>query len=164
MMKKSLLLCVVLCLGVSVAFAGPFRNRRSNSSTASVPNSTPVPAEDQKDFDLKKAEQIEKELLVAINVERERYGLRALVMDHRLQQMARRHCAWMGNHGMIHSGYACAENIAMGQPSTAAVVQAWMNSSGHRANILNRWHLRTGVACYVSNGTLYWCQQFLAGN
>jgi len=52
-------------------------------------------------------------------------------------------------------------DIAMGQRSSGEVVQSWMNSSGHRANILNRGHRRIGVAAYTtSGGTTYWCQQF----
>jgi uncharacterized protein YkwD len=54
-----------------------------------------------------------------------------------------------------------AENIAMGQPHSSDVVRSWMNSSGHRANILNGGHLRIGVAAYrTDNGTIFWCQQF----
>ena len=50
----------------------------------------------------------------------------------------------------------------MGQNSSAEVINAWMNSSGHRANILNPSYTRIGVAAYVTpGGTIYWCQQFL---
>ena len=51
------------------------------------------------------------------------------------------------------------ENIAYGQRTPQAVVNAWMNSSGHRANILNPSYTQIGVG-YVSNGH-YWTQMFI---
>ena len=54
-----------------------------------------------------------------------------------------------------------AENIAMGQTSASEAVSSWMNSSGHRSNMLDGGHTRIGVGvAYSSNGTAYWCQQF----
>lgn len=52
------------------------------------------------------------------------------------------------------------ENIAMGQPTPEAVVDAWMNSEGHRANILNEKFTMIGVGCYKSGGAYYWVQIF----
>lgn len=52
------------------------------------------------------------------------------------------------------------ENIAYGQPSPEAVVNAWMNSEGHRANILNANYTKIGVGCHSNGGTLYWAQFF----
>lgn len=51
------------------------------------------------------------------------------------------------------------ENIAYGQRTPQAVVDAWMNSSGHRANILNASFTQIGVG-YVADGH-YWTQMFL---
>ncbi len=51
------------------------------------------------------------------------------------------------------------ENIAYGQRTPQAVVNAWMNSSGHRANILNASYTQIGVG-YVANGH-YWTQMFI---
>lgn len=51
------------------------------------------------------------------------------------------------------------ENIAYGQRTPQAVVNAWMNSSGHRANILNRSYTQIGVG-YVADGR-YWTQMFI---
>ncbi|WP_241426657.1 SafA/ExsA family spore coat assembly protein [Dysosmobacter acutus] len=51
------------------------------------------------------------------------------------------------------------ENIAYGQSTPQAVVNAWMNSSGHRANILNPSYTQIGVG-YVANGH-YWTQLFI---
>ncbi len=52
-----------------------------------------------------------------------------------------------------------AENIAKGQPTPRQVVDAWMNSSDHRANILNASYTQIGVG-YVANGN-YWTQMFI---
>lgn len=51
------------------------------------------------------------------------------------------------------------ENIAMGQSTPQAVVNAWMNSKGHRANILNASFTQIGMG-YVADGH-YWTQQFI---
>ena len=53
------------------------------------------------------------------------------------------------------------ENIAWGQKSPEAVMNAWMNSSGHRANILNKNFTTIGVGYYqTANGTNHWAQLF----
>ena len=52
------------------------------------------------------------------------------------------------------------ENIASGQKSASEVVNAWMNSPGHRANILNSGYSRIGSASVNIDGTLYWVQLF----
>ncbi|BCN30128.1 CAP domain-containing protein [Anaeromicropila herbilytica] len=52
------------------------------------------------------------------------------------------------------------ENIAYGQPTPQAVVTAWMNSPGHRANIMNGSFGNVGIGTYVKNGTIYWTQLF----
>jgi uncharacterized protein YkwD len=104
---------------------------------------------------------VESELLKLINVERARFGLRPIVIHPQLQAQARRHAAWMANHqAMVHSADPQAENIST-RANLPEVVRGWMNSSGHRANILNANHVTTGVAAYTGpNGTAYWCQQF----
>jgi uncharacterized protein YkwD len=75
---------------------------------------------------------------------------------------ARKHAAWMtNNRSMTHTSQAVGENIAMGQQSSTDVLNAWMNSDGHRANILNPGYTRIGVAAYTTpEGTIFWCQQF----
>ena len=54
---------------------------------------------------------------------------------------------------------SAGENIARGQRTPAEVVTAWMNSSGHRANILNSSFKTIGVG-YVADGN-YWTQMFI---
>lgn len=54
---------------------------------------------------------------------------------------------------------SAGENIAYGQRTPAAAVEAWMNSSGHRANILNASYTQIGVG-YCASGH-YWTQMFI---
>lgn len=56
---------------------------------------------------------------------------------------------------------AAGENIAYGQKTPQEVVTGWMNSPGHRANILNSKFNKIGIGVYqASNGTIYWSQLF----
>lgn len=52
------------------------------------------------------------------------------------------------------------ENIAKGQKTPEAVVNAWMNSAGHRANILNKNYTQLGVG-YTGGSSPYWVQMFI---
>ena len=52
------------------------------------------------------------------------------------------------------------ENIAYGYPTPEAVMNGWMNSAGHRANILNGSYTKIGIGYYQSGGTIYCTQLF----
>lgn len=57
---------------------------------------------------------------------------------------------------------SAGENIAYGQNSPAQVMNSWMNSSGHRANIMSSNYTRIGIGHYeTADGTDYWVQLFL---
>ena len=58
--------------------------------------------------------------------------------------------------------YGAGENIALGFESPESVMSAWMNSSGHKANILNIHFDEIGVGCFEKDGRLYWVQLFIA--
>ena len=58
--------------------------------------------------------------------------------------------------GNVYKG----ENIARGQKSCAAVMKAWYNSAGHKANMLRKDYTKVGIAGYEYNGTIYWVQLF----
>lgn len=122
---------------------------------------------------------IEAEVVRLVNVERQREGLRPLEASVELSNVARKKSEDMGknnyfNHNSPTYGspfdmmksfgikYGTAgENIAKGQLSAQSVVRAWMNSSGHRANIMNPSFTRIGVGYYqTGNGTNYWTQMF----
>lgn len=59
---------------------------------------------------------------------------------------------------------ACGENIALGHQTAEEVVRGWMNSPGHRANILNEDFEEIGVGVCDVNGVLHWAQLFLRVN
>lgn len=122
-----------------------------------------------------------RDVIARVNDERKRRGLPALEPDERLQEAAQRHAADMarGNfmahegsdHSMVtdradRSGYrwtTIAENVAAGYPDPAAVVTGWMNSPGHRSNILDGGVRHTGVGfAYRTDTPLhsYWVQVF----
>lgn len=119
----------------------------------------------------------EKEVDGLVNVERTSRGLSSLSHDWELSRVARYKSQDMkDNNYFSHTSptygspfqmmksfgitYRTAgENIAKGQHTPQAVVTAWMNSSGHRANILNSSFTHIGVG-YVENGK-YWTQMFV---
>ncbi|NYT93887.1 CAP domain-containing protein [Salinispora sp. H7-4] len=117
------------------------------------------------------------EVVRLVNVEREKAGCKALSIDDKLMTAAQRHSQDQADHqNMSHTGsdgkglghrlsavgytnVAAGENVAWNQQSPAAVMKAWMNSSGHRANILNCSYTKIGVGIATSNGP-YWTQVF----
>lgn len=119
----------------------------------------------------------ENEVIRLVNAERAKYGLNALQANWELSRVARYKSQDMAdNHYFSHTSptygtpfqmmkafglsYRTAgENIAYGQRTPQAVVNAWMNSSGHRANILNASYTQIGVG-FVADG-YYWTQMFI---
>ena len=148
-------LCLVVILSTTAFARG---GRRSGGSGGSGESTS---ASQNATIDKAPTYKVEIQLLEAINVVRVRHGLRALVLDRTLHLSARQHCGWMANsRRMVHSS-GHAENIAMGQADVDAVMDAWMNSSGHRANILNPSYTKVGLSGYMSpSGSPFWCQQF----
>jgi uncharacterized protein YkwD len=103
----------------------------------------------------------EATVVAQTNAARARNGLPPLAVDPSLMNRARTHARWMAGSQNLAHGSGVAENIAMGQTSASEAVSSWMNSSGHRSNMLDGGHTRIGVGvAYSSNGTAYWCQQF----
>ena len=97
------------------------------------------------------------------NIVRLQYGLSVLEVDDQLMNEAIEHSIWMAEnetlqHANIRYG---AENIAVANVSPQSVVQMWMNSDGHRRNILNSRYTKIGCAVYKSrSGRYYWCARF----
>jgi uncharacterized YkwD family protein len=122
--------------------------------------------------------QYEQKVVELTNQERAKQGLPALKVDVELSKVAKEKSRDMqANNYFSHDSptygspfdmmkqfgieYSSAgENIAMGQPTPEEVVQAWMNSEGHRKNIMNSTYTHIGVG-YVEDGH-YWTQQFIA--
>lgn len=113
-------------------------------------------------------------VLDAVNSERKAEGLPALVMDQSLLTTAMRRameisacfshtrpdgaCCFSANDKVV------GENVAAGQRRPDSVMDSWMNSKGHRANILMENYTTIGIGCYESNGTYYWTQCFGRGD
>lgn len=119
----------------------------------------------------------EKKVVELTNAERAKQGLAPLTLDTALSKVARIKSQdmkdknyfdhnsptygspfdMMKKFGISYS--SAGENIAMGQTTPEQVVKAWMDSPGHRANIMNSSFTRIGVG-YVASGN-YWTQQFI---
>jgi uncharacterized protein YkwD len=103
----------------------------------------------------------ESALIAGTNAARARSGLPPLSIDAGLMNGARSHAGRMARSRQLVHGAGVAENIGMGQTSAAEAVSSWMQSSGHRSNMLDPGHTRIGVAvAHAANGVAYWCQQF----
>ncbi|MBA2874115.1 SafA/ExsA family spore coat assembly protein [Thermaerobacillus caldiproteolyticus] len=129
---------------------------------------------------LNDVKQIENEVVRLTNQERAKYGLPPLQIDWQLARVARYKSAdmrdknyfqhdsptygspftMMKNFGISYR--TAGENIAAGQRTPQEVVNAWMNSPGHRANILKKDFTHIGVG-YAKGGSYghYWTQMFI---
>jgi uncharacterized protein YkwD len=105
---------------------------------------------------------LEADIIAQTNMHRARSGLPPLSADPGLMNSARAHASWMAsNNRFQHTAAIVIENIAMGQTRAPEVLNDWMGSPGHRANILRAGITSIGVGAYTgSNGQTYWCQQF----
>lgn len=123
---------------------------------------------------------IEQEVVRLTNLERQKAGLSPLSHNWQLSRVARYKSEDMRDRGYFShtsptygspftmiknfgiSYSAAGENIAMGQKTAQAVVQGWMNSSGHRANILSKSFTQIGIGyAKSSSGKIYWTQMFI---
>lgn len=145
---------------------------------ATQPKAEQAPVQEQKET--KATDQIlaiEEKVVALTNAERAKNGLSALQIDRPLMAAAREKSQDMKTHNYFsHTSptfgspfdrlkalgiayKSAGENIAKGQRTPEEVVQAWMNSEGHRANILNKDFTHIGVG-YVQDGNI-WTQQFI---
>lgn len=119
------------------------------------------------------------QVLELVNKERSSRGLQPLRLDSKLNKVAAEKARDMAVNGyfshdspvygspfdMMRSFgvdyHSAAENIAAGQRSASEVMSSWMNSSGHRANILNPDYGKLGVGYYDAGSKApYWVQEF----
>lgn len=115
------------------------------------------------------------QVLKLVNQERAANGMSALTLDATLTDEAMQRAAEiavyfshdrpLGSSVLNSINHAYGENIAAGQGSPESVMQSWMNSAGHRENILRDWmsYTRTdgiGIGCFYLNGAYYWVQLF----
>ena len=144
------------------------------NSTPDTPDNNDKPTEDSTNSNV---HAFIKQVVNLVNAERAKEGLAPLTIDTKVQaaaQVRAMECEQSFSHTRPNgSSFATAlkeqnvsyrsagENIAWGQRSPEAVMNAWMNSAGHRANIMNPNFTTIGVGYYQNaNGTNYWCQLF----
>ncbi|WP_456600310.1 CAP domain-containing protein [Blastococcus sp. SYSU DS0616] len=118
----------------------------------------------------------EGEVVALVNAQRSQAGCGPVAADAGLAAVARAHSAGMRDRGFFdhvdpdgldpfdradRAGVSArAENIARGQADPAAVMASWLNSPGHRANILNCGLTRLGVGVATGSGGPWWTQLF----
>lgn len=133
-----------------------------------TPVITSTPATENTDF--------VSQVAALVNAERAKVGLSPVTLDTTLSKAAQVRAKEIVNHfshtrpngssfstAITEQGFSfrgSGENIAYGQKTPQAVMNAWMNSDGHRANILNTKYTKIGVGYYQQNGVNYWTQLF----
>lgn len=113
-----------------------------------------------------------QDVLKIVNQQRQANGRSKVVMTKDLTDAAMKRAAELAvsfSHTRPN-GQSCStafkwstrwgENINWGPTTPAAVMNSWMNSSGHRANILSNKFTSIGIGCFVKDGTYYWVQVF----
>lgn len=157
----------------------PQQKPESTPSTPSTnPEQKPESTPEQKpstDFS-----SYQQQVLDLVNAERTKRGISALTLDSNLSSVATKKSQDMVNKNYFDhtsptygspfdmmkqfgiSYRTAGENIAKGQKTPQEVVTAWMNSEGHRKNILNPNFTNLGVGIAKdSKGTTYWTQMFI---
>lgn len=145
-----------------------YRGLDSGSSSGSSSSSSSSSTSSEVDI-----EDLRQEVFDLVNEERVANGLPKCAMDDTAMEFAQiraeeivdkfSHTRPDGTV-MTYSHYNFAENIAMGQDTPKDVVNAWMNSSGHRAVILGDYSDYgncMGVGVYKANGKLHWVLEFI---
>lgn len=143
------------------------------STSESKPETSTPENKPEADKELTFAEQV----VELVNQERTKAGLNAVTLDQNIASAAlvrakeietsfshtrpngSKFSTALTEQGVTFKG--AGENIAWGQKSPEAVMQAWMNSEGHRANILNKNFTKIGVGYYQNAaGRNFWTQLF----
>lgn len=155
-------------------------NSGTGSGTPGLPDTgTPMnPGTPSTPGDSVTADSFAEQVVSLVNAERAKAGLSPLTVNNGAAQAAMTrakeitssfsHTRPSGKSfstALTEAGVSfrsAGENIAYGQRSAEEVMNGWMNSSGHRANILNGSFTQIGVAHYQdASGTDYWVQLFL---
>lgn len=150
-------------------------NSSQNSSSKNDDDANNNVSEEPEEGEL--ALDFAEEVVNLVNEERAKEGLPALSIDSDAESAAQIRAMELESSfshtrpdgrkfstALVEAGIdyrSAGENIAWGQRSPQEVVEDWMNSSGHRANILNSNYTSIGVGCYRSaSGGYYWTQLF----
>ncbi|ENY8659923.1 CAP domain-containing protein [Clostridioides difficile] len=153
----------------------PEDNNNNNSDSTNKPDDNNNSGSTSESFSA-----YQKEVVDLVNIERAKAGLNPLTLDSSISNVATKKSQDMiDNNYFSHNSptygspfdmlkkfgisYKTAgENIAMGQKIPKEVVNAWMNSEGHRKNIMNPNFSKIGVGvAQKSGGSIYWTQIFV---
>ena len=145
-----------------VVTASPAPTARPTRVPTAAPTATPTPGSS--------LSGMAQEVVDLVNRERAAQGLGALQADANLSAAACirareivesfSHTRPDGSSWSTVSERARGENIAMGYATSSAVMTGWMNSTGHRENILRASFSTIGVCAYQLGNTIYWVQLF----
>ncbi|MFD3743178.1 CAP domain-containing protein [Nocardia sp. NPDC058633] len=167
--------CALVAFGpAAVAFAGPFSSGSAGSDGGGgETEQAPQPGTPTASVDAMRTQVLE-----LVNRERAGAGCKPVQANAQLQTAAQRHSDDMAARGFFDhvnpsgvgpggrieaAGYKWStygENIARGQESAAAVMTGWMNSPGHKANILNCAFTQLGTGVKLGSGGPWWTQNF----
>ena len=147
------------------------------SEDTSTPESKPETSTPENKPEADKELTFAEQVVELVNQERTKAGLNAVTLDQNIASAAlvrakeietsfshtrpngSKFSTALTEQGVTFKG--AGENIAWGQKSPEAVMQAWMNSEGHRANILNKNFTKIGVGYYQNAaGRNFWTQLF----
>ena len=104
-----------------------------------------------------------QQVFALVNQERANNGLTALTWDSSMASYSDRRAMEITtdfSHNSAGGKMNVGENIAKGAISPDMVMDGWMRSDGHRANILNANYTKISVSCYYDGSTYYWVQNF----
>ena len=171
-MKLLSILPIVTVIGITATSIAPANAQWWRRTTRPAPTQQPV--------QVAQASNVQQQILTLVNVERKKANLQPLTLNSKLGQAAQNHTNDMVSKSYFShtspsggtmvsrvkaTGYVYStigENIAAGSSTADATMTQWMNSPGHRANILNPKFRELGVGYAPSNDQYryYWTQVF----
>lgn len=170
MMKKIIAFTITMALTLCMCNIGIIDERKYNVKAEEVANTSGhsyVSVTGLRNYE--KAFKV----LDIVNEKRALAGVEALTMDNELLEAAMVRSAELTQY-FSHTrpdGTMCysinykisGENVAYGYVTSADVMDGWMNSQGHKENILRETFKSIGIGCFEYEGTCYWVQVFGTG-
>ncbi|MFC7184295.1 sigma-70 family RNA polymerase sigma factor [Kitasatospora paranensis] len=156
----------------------PSASPSPSPSPTPTPTASPKPAPTRPRSAPPSNRSLQDQVLALVNTERSKAGCTPLKANGKLQSAAQGHSDDMAARNFFDhtnpdgqgpqqridaAGYrwsSWGENIAKGQADPASVMNSWMNSPGHRANILNCGFTEIGVGVHLGSGGPWWTQDF----
>ena len=131
-------------------------------------NTSPVSSAPKEEKQISDTEEWAMEVIELTNAEREKHGLHPLEVDEEVMELAQiraKEVSTKYSHERpdgtrVVKTHGCGENVGA-KKSAEKQVASWMNSEGHRTNILRERYQSIGVGCYkADDGRTYWVQIF----